>query len=62
MHNYEMQEKRQLAATINCVKKGYLADSNKAAPVLSKERALEMMASREKLWGNFEGYELEEAV
>ncbi len=63
MHNYEMQEKRQLDVTLNCVRKGYVSSSSNNLPVISRERMAEIMeysnVSRRK---SYDGCELEEAI
>lgn len=63
MYSDDIQEKRQLETTLNCVMKGYVSSATNDLPVLSDERITEIMKSREEiLRRSYDGYELEEAI
>lgn len=63
MYSYDIQEKRQLETTLNCVMKGYVSSVTNDLPVLSDERITEIMKSREEIIRrSYDGYELEEAI
>ncbi len=63
MHTNDIQEKRQLEVTLNCVMKGYISRATNDLPVLSDEKITEIMRSREEiLRRSYDSYELEEAI
>lgn len=49
----EEQEERQLNSTINCVKNGWVSDTNIKFPVINDERLKEMMETRKRILKDF---------